>query len=424
MIMQNNNSNASRLLEGFKNFLLAKRIAPEKRIFYYQNWVKRAYAFCDVSLHQPLPASDLEKYLAHLATSREQWQIEQAKEALTLFNYFLERDVRAPEPSGMHAEESWREAAEEMVRVIRLRHLSLSTEKTYLGWLRDFYRFVQGADPAGLTSKSVRDYLTHLAVERKVAASTQNQAFNGLLFFFRHVLNKDFADMAQGLRAKRKPRLPVVLSRQEVFRVFEHLNGTHLLLARLLYGCGLRLSEGIRLRVRDIDFERGQITVRGGKGDKDRVTVLPESLKMPLREHLEGVLELHEQDLANNVPGVELPGALERKYPNAGREWGWQWVFPSANLSVDPRTKTVRRHHIHPNTLQRQIKQAALAAGLSKHVSVHTLRHSFATHLLESGYDIRTIQQLLGHASVQTTMIYTHVAGKNVLGVRSPLDMV
>lgn len=422
--MQNDDSNARGLLDGFKNFLLVRRIVPEKRTPHYQNWVKRACAFLGVPLHQPLSASNIEKYLEHLASSREQWQIEQAREALTLFNYFLERGAGAPEPAGMHADASWREAAEEMVRIMRLRHLSLSTEKTYLGWLRDFYRFVQGADPASLTAKSVRDYLTYLAAERKVAASTQNQAFNGLLFFFRHVLNKDFEDMGQGLRAKRKPRLPVVLSRQEVFRLFEHMQGTHLLLARLLYGCGLRLSEGIRLRVRDIDFERGKITVRGGKGDKDRVTMLPESMKMPLREHLEGVLELHARDTANNVPGVELPGALERKYPNAGKEWGWQWVFPSANLSVDPRTKTVRRHHIHPNTLQRQIKQASGAAGLAKHVSVHTLRHSFATHLLESGYDIRTIQQLLGHASVQTTMIYTHVAGKNVLGVRSPLDMV
>lgn len=422
--MQNDGSNTGGLLDGFKNFLLARRIVSEKRTFHYQNWVKRACAFLGVPLHQPLSASNIEKYLEHLASSREQWQIEQAREALTLFNYFLERGAGAPEPASMHADASWREAAEEMVRIMRLRHLSLSTEKTYLGWLRDFYRFVQGADPIGLTAKSVRDYLTYLAVERKVAASTQNQAFNGLLFFFRHVLKKDFEDMGQGLRAKRKPRLPVVLSRQEVFRLFEHMQGTHLLLARLLYGCGLRLSEGIGLRVRDIDFERGKITVRGGKGDKDRVTMLPESMKMPLREHLEGVLELHARDTANNVPGVELPGALERKYPNAGKEWGWQWVFPSANLSVDPRTKTVRRHHIHPNTLQRQIKQASRSAGLAKHVSVHTLRHSFATHLLESGYDIRTIQQLLGHASVQTTMIYTHVAGKNVLGVRSPLDMV
>lgn len=422
--MQNADSNMRSLLDGFKNFLLAKRIVPENRTPHYQNWVKRACAFLGVPFHQPLSLPNIEKYLEHLASSREQWQVEQAREALTLFGYFLERGARAAEPAGMHADAPWRAAAEEMVRAMRLRHLSLSTEKTYLGWLRDFYRFVQGADPAGLTSKSVRDYLTHLAVERKVAASTQNQAFNGLLFFFRHVLNKDFGDMAQGLRAKRRPRLPVVLSRQEVFRLFEHLEGTHLLLARLLYGCGLRLSEGIRLRVRDIDFERGQITVRGGKGDKDRITVLPESVKIPLREHLEGVLELHKQDLADNVPGVKLPGALERKYPNAGKEWGWQWVFPSASLSVDPRTKTVRRHHIHPNTLQRQIKQAAGAAGLAKHVCVHTLRHSFATHLLESGYDIRTIQQLLGHASVQTTMVYTHVAGKNVLGVRSPLDMV
>ena len=213
------------------------------------------------------------------------------------------------------------------------------------------------------------------------------------------------------------------MTKQEVFQLFDHINGTNLLMAQICYGCGLRLRECIKLRVKDIDFEQCCLTVRSGKGDKDRQTVFPESLKNDFRRHLEKVRELYEKDRTDDIDGVCLPNALERKYINAGKEWIWQWVFPSKSLSVDPRTKKIRRHHIHPNTLQKQIKKAALNAGLTKRITVHTLRHSFATHLLEKGYGIRTIQELLGHSSVQTTMIYTHVASKNKLGVKSPLDL-
>ena len=213
------------------------------------------------------------------------------------------------------------------------------------------------------------------------------------------------------------------MTKQEVFKLFDNLDGTNLLMAQICYGCGLRLRECIKLRVKDIDFEQCCLTVRSGKGDKDRQTVFPESLKNDFRRHLEKVRELYEKDRTDDIDGVCLPNALERKYINAGKEWIWQWVFPSKSLSVDPRTKKIRRHHIHPNTLQKQIKKAALNAGLTKRITVHTLRHSFATHLLEKGYGIRTIQELLGHSSVQTTMIYTHVASKNKLGVKSPLDL-
>jgi integron integrase len=281
---------------------------------------------------------------------------------------------------------------------------------------------LDGKDPARIDSADVKRFLSHLAVERKVAASTQNQAFNGLLFLFRHVLDREFA-IADTVRAKAKRRLPVVLKRQEVQRIFEHLDGFHLLMARLIYGCGLRVQECISLRVKDIDFKQSGLTVRSGKGDKDRLTVLPESVKNDLLAHLIEIQKIYEGDTARaEIDGVWLPNALERKYPKAGKEWGWFWVFPARDLSVDPRSGKVRRHHLHVSGLQRQFKNAVRAAGVIPNASVHSLRHSFATHLLEKGYDIRTIQELLGHSNLQTTMIYTHVAGKNILGVISPLD--
>ncbi len=278
----------------------------------------------------------------------------------------------------------------------------------------------------GLDSATVVAFLTHLAVEKmekRIAKATQSQAFNALLFLFRNVLGQDLDISSMAVRAKQSRRLPVVLSRQEVTALLAQLDGVYRLMARLIYGCGLRLNECLALRVKDVDFAQGCLIVRAGKGDKDRRTVLPESLVEELRRHLQDMRHLYEKDRGNGAPGVALPGALERKYPDAGKEWGWFWVFPARSLSVDPRSQVVRRHHVFPDTLQRQIKNAVRKSGLAKLVSVHTLRHSFATHLLENGYDIRTIQELLGHRNVQTTMIYTHVTSKNRLGVRSPLDM-
>ena len=260
-------------------------------------------------------------------------------------------------------------------------------------------------------------------MEKRISKATQSQAFNALLFLFRNVLGQDLDISSMAMRARKNPRLPVVLSRQEVTGLLAHFAGVYQLMARLIYGCGLRLNECLSLRVKDVDFAQGCLIARAGKGDKDRRTVLPESLEAPLRQHLLETKKLHDQDRQEKVPGVALPNALERKYPNAGKEWGWFWVFPARSLSVDPRSQVVRRHHVLPNTLQKQMKNAVRQSGLAKQVSVHTLRHSFATHLLENGYDIRTIQELLGHADVKTTMIYTHVASKNRLGVRSPLDV-
>ena len=268
----------------------------------------------------------------------------------------------------------------------------------------------------------VSEFLTHLAVAGQVAASTQNQAKSALLFLYREVLNVELPWLDDVESAKAPRRLPVVLSRAEVAALLARLDGTSALVCRMLYGTGLRIMECLRLRVKDVDFERCEILVRDGKGFKDRVTMLPSSLVPTLREQLARVAELHRQDLAAGHGAVWLPYALERKYPNAAREWAWQYIFPSANLSVDPRSDTVRRHHVSDQAVQRALKLAVRAAGIAKPATPHTLRHSFATHLLEAGYDIRTVQELLGHSDVSTTMIYTHVLNKGGRGVVSPID--
>ena len=264
--------------------------------------------------------------------------------------------------------------------------------------------------------------MTYLAVEKKIAASTQNQAFNAILFLFRHTLNKDISDIADALRAKRNRRLPVVLTRAEIDRLFDHMDGVNRLMARLIYGCGLRLQECLQLRIKDIDLEREAVTVRSGKADKDRETVMPVILKDDLKAQIKQSRTVFEQDRDRNAEGVMMPSALERKYPKASKEWAWFWIFPSYKESIDPKTGVVRRHHVHHSNLQRAIKTAGHQAEIHKRITVHTLRHSFATHMLENGYDIRTIQDLLGHTDLRTTMIYTHVVRKNRLGVVSPLD--
>ncbi len=268
----------------------------------------------------------------------------------------------------------------------------------------------------------VEAFLAHLAVEGRVAAATQNQALSALLFLYREVLGQDLPWMQDVVRAKRPARLPVVLTQREVASILERMAGMHGLMARLLYGTGMRLMECVRLRVKDLDFERAELLVRDGKGGKDRVTMLPHTLVAPLQEHLRWRRRLYEDDLAKGMAAVFLPDALDRKYPGAATDWGWQYVFPSGSYSVDPRSGAERRHHIDEKLLQRAMKKAVQAAGLAKPATPHTLRHSFATHLLQAGYDIRTVQELLGHADVATTMIYTHVLNKGGRGVASPLD--
>ena len=307
---------------------------------------------------------------------------------------------------------------------IRLKHYSIRTEQAYVDWIRRYILFHSKRHPQEMGKPEVEQFLSHLAVERNVAASTQNQALSAILFLYKEVLEKNIGWLDDVERAKRPARLPVVLTAAEVRAVLAHLEGRHRLMANLLYGAGLRLMECVRLRVKDLDFEYRQITVRDGKGQKDRLTMLPDALAGPLRTHLADVKILHEQDLQEGFGNVYLPFALERKYPNAGREWGWQYVFPASQRSIDPRSNIERRHHLDEQTLQRAFKSAVRASGITKPASCHSLRHSFATHLLMAGYDIRTVQELLGHKDVSTTMIYTHVLNRGGKGVVSPLDAI
>jgi integron integrase len=281
---------------------------------------------------------------------------------------------------------------------------------------------VQDRDPHLLKADDVKKYLTHLALHDRVSASTQNQAFNSLLFLYRHILHVEMDDLTAVVRAKRKVNLPTVLSRNEVKKLLSFLGGQYLLMAQLMYGCGLRLMECLRLRIKDADFENDLLMVRSGKGENDRALMIPEKIKKELAKHVALLKEVHDQDLRIGYGEVSLPDALEKKYPGAAREWGWQWMFPAEKLSVDPRTGKVKRWHIHPAAIQRAVKEAVVKAKLPKMASCHTLRHSFATHLLEAGHNIRTIQELLGHKHVNTTMIYTHVVRKEQPGVNSPLD--
>lgn len=305
---------------------------------------------------------------------------------------------------------------------MRLRHFSRRTEDAYLGWMQRFWDCCGHRDPAGLGAAEVTAFLTSLATEGQVAASTQNQALSALLFLFREVWRRDLPWLDGLVRAKVKPRLPVVMSRDEVRAVLSRMDGVPRLMATLMSGAGLHLLEVCRLRVKDLDFDRKQLIVRQGKGDKDRVTMLPAIARPMLAVWLERVRATHARDLTRGAGWVELPSALARKLPNAGREWPWQWVFPATRGYVDRESGQRRRHHLHETVVQNAVRRAALAAGLSKRVTSHTFRHSFATHLLEDGSDIRTVQELLGHSDVSTTMIYTHVLNRGPAGVRSPAD--
>lgn len=306
-------------------------------------------------------------------------------------------------------------------RELRLRHRALRTEQSYVGWIERFLRFCGTAEPPRLTEAGIRAFLTQLAVEGNVAASTQNQAKAAMLFLFRVVLERDlgFLDIA---KASKPERLPIVLSRTEVERLFEHFSGTQRLMFAVMYGAGLRHLECRRLRVKDVGFDQGHIVVRSGKGDKDRITVLPEMARAMLERQVLAVRLLHERDTEAGLKGVFLPHALERKYPQAGRELAWQWLFPSRQMTRDPRSGVVRRHHVSDEHFGRAFKQALRQAGIHRHAVPHSLRHSFATHLLEGGADVRTVQELLGHEDVTTTMIYLHVMNKPGLAVRSPID--
>jgi integron integrase len=324
----------------------------------------------------------------------------------------MRQSVPAPKPKLL----------DQVRETIRRKHYSIRTEQAYIDWVKRFIFFHHKRHPAEMAEREVEQFLNHLAVQKKVAASTQNQALSALVFLYREVLDKEIGWMDNLERAKQPQRLPVVLTETEVRHVLAHLEGRNWLMASLLYGAGLRLMECVRLRIKDIDFQYRQITVRDGKGQKDRITMLPESSAELLKHQLEKSRILHQHDLDAGYGEVYLPYALERKYKNANKEWGWQYIFPAAQLSRDPRSGKMRRHHVDEKSLQRAVKRAVHLARISKPATCHTFRHSFATHLLRNGHDIRTVQELLGHKDVSTTMVYTHVLNRGGKGVRSPLD--
>jgi len=409
------------MLELFSKFLIEKERVPEKNIPYYLKRVADCYRFFDLPESSTLDNEQQAQFLRHIAKYSEDWQVQQADRALRLYSYFLSRrpdgGVSVPQVSS-----DWPALEKKLREALRLRHRSYSTEKTYVTWVRHFSRFVKERPPDTLSGKDLQDFLSHQAVDKRVSSSTQNQALNAVVFLYRHVLDKNIEGEISAVRAKQMRRLPVVLTMPETDSIFAQMEGLNRLMARVIYGCGLRIQECLQLRIKDVDLEQGMVIVRAGKGDKDRQTVLPESLREELTGHMQTVRVMFEKDRAAKAAGVQLPNALERKYPNAGKEWAWFWLFPAQTPSIDPRSQIFRRHHVYHENLQRAFKQGVIKAGITKQASVHTLRHSFATHLLENGYDIRTVQELLGHTNLSTTMIYTHVSKRNILGVKSPLD--
>jgi integron integrase len=418
------------LLPEFQDFLLTHRLTPEKNVPYYALWASRFLAFANKTEYKDREII-VPDFLSSLSTKGnvEDWQVRQAEEALRLyFDHYGGGDaLKAINQTGKDCmDES--SILEAMRHLIRMKHYSYSTERIYLDWARRFFGYInetKGREgTSAFTQENIRNYLSHLAVKQRVSSSTQNQAFNALLFLTRDVLRKDCGDLSGAIRAKRGIKLPVVLSVEEVRELFRHLSGKALLIVQLLYGSGLRLMECARLRAKDIDFDGNAVVVRSGKGDNDRATVLPQMVKEALRSHLDEVRVLHQKDLAAGYGDVYLPDALERKYRNAGKQWGWQYVFPADKLSVDPRSGKVRRHHISDTAIQSAMANALRKAGIAKHATPHTLRHSFATHLLMNGVNIREIQDLLGHKNVETTMIYTHVLRDMTNAPKSPLDLL
>ncbi len=418
------------ILPEFQTFLRERKIVHENSIPYYAVWVSKFLSFANKNAREDIE-SQVVAFMDQVKADQrvKDWQARNAEQALNLYlDHFGGRStLRSALKQPDSALRDVSSLLNEMRRLIRLKHYSYSTERTYLDWAKRFFAYTtetKKTAPDAVAQADVKNFLSHLAITQRVSASSQNQAFNALLFLFRDVLHKEFGDLNGTVRAKRGVKLPVVLSEEEVKRLLMNLSGRGLLVAQLLYGSGMRLMECARLRVKDIDFDSDTIFVRSGKGDNDRSTVLPRFIKEDLRNHLASVRELHEKDLAAGHGEVYLPGGLDRKYPDAGKEWAWQYAFPSDKLSVDPRGGKIRRHHITDTTIQETVRSALKKAGIAKHASVHTLRHSFATHLLMNGTNIREVQSLLGHKHLETTMIYTHVLRDMRNAPQSPLDVL
>ena len=423
---------------------------PVKNAERFVKWAEKFAVATKSKQLRERSAADIRKFLFELSIQRsiQPWQVHQAEEALVfLYEGFLKLDlglntvrplVPAPGISNPNfkAPQQFRDRAlskaEEKAgygefyrrfrSAMRVRHYSIRTERAYEQWIGRLLSFYKAKPADSIDADDIQRYLNYLAEERKVAASTQNQALNAIVFFFKEVLKREPGDFSDFVRAKRPQHIPEVLTRSEVESLLDAMSGVTQLMAGLLYGAGLRLMECIRLRVKDIDFEARRLTIRDGKGRKDRITMMPERFQHGLNQQLEQARALYEADLKKGVAGAYIWPGLDRKYPNAAKEWIWQYIFASNRLSVDPRSHTTRRHHVHASSLQKAVKNAAAKAGLSKRVTCHTLRHSFATHLLENGCDIRTVQELMGHSNVATTMIYTHVLNRPGISVKSPAD--
>ena len=405
------------ILPEFQAFLLNRKLVPGKNASFYAFWASKFFTYArkkQVSSDKYQENVVIE-FIENLKADPKvmDWQLRQAQDAIKLY-YFHFLGLKPNRLSDAKSSVFAPELLKETMRLIRLKHYSYSTERTYLQWIRRFLDYTRQTakkeNAEALDAEDCKNFLSHLALKEKVSASTQNQAFNSLLFLFRNVLCREIDNLSDTVRAKRGQKLPVVFSVEEIKRLLDCLNGKDLLIAGLLYGSGLRLMELARLRVKDIDFDLNTLTVRGGKGDKYRTTILPAAVKDQLQGHLKDVKQLHEKDLSLGHGDVHLPDALNRKYPHAGKEWAWQYVFPANHLSVDPRSGRVRRHHIGDSAIQDVIKKAVKRADIPKHATVHTLRHSFATHLLMNG------------VNMETTMIYTHVLRDMSHAPKSPLD--
>lgn len=395
----------------YSDFIVGKGVEDGK-VSFFNRWVE-LYKTYRIRVEK----EDLVGFLTFLEEKYEDWQVLQARKAVLYFWQFSGVEK-------VRTLDSWNEVKKQFIEEIKLQNLSLNTQKIYKYWVDDFIRYKISMTPSNISESDIKEYLSELVIQRNVSIATQKQAFNAILFLCRNVIDLEITTLHDVVRSTVKKKLPVVLTHNEIKNLFKRVDGMYKLMLELIYGGGLRLSECLNLRIKDIDFERSVIVVRSGKGDKDRETILPANLQGKVETHINVIKRYYTEDRKNSVEGVSLPKALIRKYPKAGLDWGWFWLFPSHKLSVDPRDLKVRRYHIYPSTLQKYFHSAVKRSNITKNASVHTLRHSFATHLVEAGYDIRTVQELLGHSNVSTTMIYTHVAKKNKLSVISPMDNI
>ena len=402
----------------FIKYLQSQRV-KENQLKYYESWVVHFSKFCIEHNHDPYSPQSLKTYSTYNEKRYEPWQVDQAEQAVKYYLHWKNMQNLDSRNEIVQNKQTLANYILETTRVLRIQGKAYSTEKSYITYIKQFFEFTKKDT---FTDQDIVQFISNIVVEGNVSKATQNSALNALVFFFKYVLNQEVGDLSQSLRSARKPNIPIFYTKDEIKAIFSHLDGLALLMAQVIYGGGLRHSEAYRLRIKDIDFGTNQLRILGAKGDKDRLTVIPERIIDKLKEHLNAVRLLYEKDRNKDLAGVHLPNALEKKYQNAGKEWNWFWVFPSLSISLDKRTDTFRRHHIEKHFLGRALKKAMISAEIQKVAKVHSLRHSFATHLLENGYDIRTLQTILGHVDIRTTEIYTHTMKLNKNNVRSPMD--